>query len=156
MILKDIDGVEFDFSEFIKANNCVVFLYPKIGQSGKFLDDDLKNKEGMTGCTLQTKSYENLKDEFLKNNFKIVAIGSHSFEKQKAFKQEVEADFIFLNDEKFILEKELGLKTFNTNDGNKFYFRQTLVFKNSKLIHQHDVKDVQSDASQTLKFIKSL
>ncbi|WP_257617130.1 redoxin family protein [Campylobacter pinnipediorum] len=156
MILKDVNGVDFNFLEFIKTNDCVVFLYPKMGQSGKFLDDDLKNKEGMTGCTLQTKSYENLKDEFLKNNFNIVAIGSHSFEKQKAFKQEVEASFIFLNDEKFILEKELGLKTFNTNDGNKFYFRQTLVFKNSKLIYKHDVKDAQSDASQTLKFIESL
>ncbi|OPA71683.1 hypothetical protein BB381_03855 [Campylobacter pinnipediorum subsp. caledonicus] len=151
-----MDGVEFDFSEFIKTNDCVVFLYPKMGQSSKFLDDDLKNKEGMTGCTLQTKSYQDLKNEFLKNNFKIVALGSHGFEKQKAFKQEVGADFIFLNDEKFILEQELGLKTFTTNDGNKFYFRQTLIFKNSKLIHQHDVKDVQSDASQTLKFIESL
>ena len=38
--------------------NCVIFTYPKMGDSGKFLPVELRGAAGLTGCTLQCKAYE--------------------------------------------------------------------------------------------------
>lgn len=155
-MIKDIDAKEFNFFEFIKQNDCVVFLYPKMGKSGEFLPLNLKDKKGLTGCTMQSKSYESLKDEFEKLGFKIVAIGSQTPQNQAKFKSELNASFLFLNDEEFILEDKFGFKTFCTEDLNKFYFRQTAIIKDAKLISVHEVLDPASDAQNTLQICKNL
>lgn len=155
-MIKDINANDFDLFKFIKENDCVLFLYPKMGKSGEFLPANLKDKEGMTGCTLQTKGYEAIKDEFEKIGFKLIAIGSQTPQNQAKFKNELGATIMFLNDTDFMLEKQFNANTFTTSDDNKFYFRQTLVFKNSKLVYKQDVTKPQDDAKNVLDFCKSL
>lgn len=74
--LKGLKGEDFDFSAFARTHDCVVFLYPKMGESGKFLSEQLKNTEGMTGCTVQAGEYKRLMSEFNELGFMVVAIGT--------------------------------------------------------------------------------
>ena len=73
------------------------------------------------------------------------------------FKQSVGANFIFLSDENFELESALNLQTFTTNDGKKFYRRQTLIIKNGEVVKRfNDVAEPANDAANVLAAIKSL
>ena len=61
--LRTLDGKEFDFSAFARSHDCVVFIYPKIGEDFELLSEQLQNTAGMTGCTKQAKNYEKLLKE---------------------------------------------------------------------------------------------
>lgn len=142
--------------EILKQGDFVVFVYPKMGKSGEFLPQILKDKAGLTGCSAQTKGYENLQAEFNKLGFKIIALSSQNLAQQEQFKADTNATFEFFSDEKFRLKDELGLKTFKTDDGKEFYFRQTLIFKNGVLAHSHEVAEPENDAKNTLEICKNL
>ncbi|MBE3021974.1 MULTISPECIES: redoxin domain-containing protein [Campylobacter] len=154
--LKTHQNQEFELSRFCELNDCVLIFYPKMGQSGKALEEEYKNTNGLVGCTPQGKAYECLKDEFELLGFSLIGIGTHGADEQAKFKSEIEASYLFLNDENFMLEEALGLKSFYTPDGKKFYFRQTFVIKNGEIISQKIVTDVANDAQTTLEFIKNL
>ena len=40
--MKDINANPVKFSELTDGKNCIVFTYPKMGESGKFLPENLK------------------------------------------------------------------------------------------------------------------
>ena len=116
--MKDINANPVKFSELTSGKNCIVFTYPKMGESGKFLPENLKDLKGLTGCTLQCKAYqENLTK----------------------------------------LESPLNLQTFTTNDGKKFYRRQTLIIKNGEVVKRfNDVAEPTNDAANVLVAIERL
>ena len=119
--MKDINGNSVSFSELTRGKNCIVFTYPKMGESGKFLPENLKDLNGLTGCTFQCKAYQENLADIEAAGFTLIAVGSQSIEKMAEFKQGLGANFIFLSDENFELEIALNLQTFTTNDGKKFY-----------------------------------
>ena len=45
--LRTLDGKEFDFSAFARTHNCVVFIYPKIGEDFELLSEQLQKTAGM-------------------------------------------------------------------------------------------------------------
>lgn len=137
--------------------NCVIFTYPKMGKSGEFLPSDLKDMQGITGCTLQCKGYEELLEEIKKLGFSLMALSSQDANAAKEFKASLNLSFELISDEDFKYEKELDLKTFNTLDGKKFYHRQTLIFKDGKLIERFNfIPSPSQDAANTLKILRSL
>lgn len=145
-----------EFKEKIKKGKFVVFVYPKMGKSGKFIPKELENEEGMTGCSLQTQGYNKLQNSLKDNGFDIIALSSQSKLEQDKFKNEINANYDFVSDEKFELKDDFKLKTFDTTDGMRFYFRQTLIIIDGKIIKCFDVKNPELDSSNTLDFIKSL
>lgn len=142
--------------EILKQGNFVLFVYPKMGKSGEFLPQILKDKAGLTGCSAQTKGYENLQNEFNNIGFKIIALSSQNQVEQERFKADLNATFTFFSDENFNYKDKLNLKTFKTDDGKEFYFRQTLIFKNGILAHSHEVNEPENDAKDTLEICKNL
>ncbi|MBR8463287.1 redoxin family protein [Campylobacter sp. faydin G-24] len=152
--LKGLDGAEFDLSKFAMTHNFVMFLYPKLGESGKGLSDELKNMCAMTGCTAQANEYKKLLSEFNTLGFKLVAVGTQDVFIQQSFKESIGAEFIYLNDDEFMLERALKLPTFKSADDKKFYFRQTLVVKNGEIIHKNLISNPELDAENTLKLIR--
>ncbi|MBN7288923.1 redoxin domain-containing protein [Campylobacter curvus] len=153
--LKGLKGEDFDFSAFARTHDCVVFLYPKMGESGKFLSEQLKNTEGMTGCTVQAGEYKRLMSEFNELSFMVVAIGTQDLAEQIKFKEDTGAQFMFLNDADFALERALELPVFSSGDGKKFYFRQTLIIKSGKIVRADLVLKPQDDAKNALELIKN-
>lgn len=152
--LKELNKEDFDLSEFASEHDCVIFIYPKMGDSGKLLSAELKAMDGMTGCTLQTKGYEAKKDEFAKLGYAIIAVGTHaSLEEQAEFKSSVGAEYKFLDDSRFALENALNLPTFTTGDGRKFYFRHTLIVRSGQIISSYKVAKPADDAQNVLEFI---
>ena len=132
--------------------NCVVFTYPKMGDSGKFLPAELRDAAGLTGCTLQCKAYESAFAQIKALGFELIAVGSMS-----EFKRATGATFEFINDEKFELEAPLGLETFTTGDGKKFYHRQTLIFRDGEEIKRFSrIAEPEQDAQNVLAALKSL
>lgn len=156
IVLKSFDKAEFDLTDFISKNDCVLIIYPKMGENAKGLSEDFKAQNCLTGCTPQNRAYEALKEQFESLNFKLIAISAQSTSEQAHFREQIGASYLFLNDENFALEKEFGLKTFFAPNGKKFYFRQTIIIKNGKIALNKLVKDALNDASQTLKEIKEL
>ena len=149
--LRTLDGKEFDFSAFARTHDCVVFIYPKIGEDFELLSEQLQNTAGMTGCTKQAKNYEKLLKEFNDLGFMVVAIGSQDIVAQKKFKDESAAGLMFLNDSEFMLERALELPVFAASNGHKFYFRQTLIIKGSKIRRAYIVDEPENDAKNMLE-----
>ena len=149
--LRTLDGKEFDFSAFARSHDCVVFIYPKIGEDFELLSEQLQNTAGMTGCTKQAKNYEKLLKKFNDLGFMVVAIGSQDIVAQKKFKDESAAGVMFLNDSEFMLERALELPVFAASNGHKFYFRQTLIIKGGKIRRAYIVDDPESDAKNMLE-----
>ena len=96
--------------------NCVVFTYPKMGGSGKFLPAELHGVAGLTGCTLQCKAYESALAQIKALGFELIAVGSMGEAGTSEFKRATGASFEFINDEKFELETPLRLETFTTGE----------------------------------------
>ncbi|CZE46858.1 redoxin domain-containing protein [Campylobacter geochelonis] len=139
------------------AKNCVVFTYPKMGKSGKFLPDELKDLDGLTGCTMQCKAYQENLNLIQSLGYKLIAIGSQSKEDMNEFITSLGLGFEVISDVDFKFEKELELKTFSTDDGKKFYHRQTLIFKDGKLVKRFDfVANPQDDVKNVMEILKNL
>ena len=79
--MKDINANPVKFSELTSGKNCIVFTYPKMGESGKFLPENLKDLKGLTGCTLQCKAYQENLAKLESLGFTLIAVGSQSVEK---------------------------------------------------------------------------
>lgn len=155
--MKDINGASVKFSELTRDKDCIVFTYPKMGESGKFLPENLKDLRGLTGCTLQCKAYQENLADIEATGFTLIAVGSQSIEKMAEFKQGLGANFIFLSDENFELETALNLQTFTTNDGKKFYHRQTLIIKGGDVVERFDkIAEPANDAANVLAAIRNL
>ncbi|QCD51897.1 redoxin family protein [Campylobacter sp. RM16192] len=156
MAVKDINGNEVDFLNLIKNKNCVVIAYPKMGESGKFLPEELKQTKGLTGCTNQCKAYQANLSEVAKIGFEVITVGALSIEKTKEFKEALGVNFSFFSDQDFELEKALNLETFSTGDGKKFYHRQTLVVKDGKIIKRFNrISEPENDVKNVIEIIKS-
>ena len=153
--LRTLDGKEFDFSAFARSHDCVVFIYPKIGEDFELLSEQLQNTAGMTGCTKQAKNYEKLLKEFNDLGFMVVAVGSQDIVAQKKFKDESAAGVMFLNDSEFMLERALELPVFAASNGHKFYFRQTLIIKGGNIRRAYIVDEPENDAKNMLEKIKN-
>ena len=137
--------------------NCVVFTYPKMGDSGKFLPAELRDTAGHTGCTLQCKAYESAFAQIKALGFELIAVGSMGEASTSEFKRATGATFGFINDEKFELEAPLQLETFTTGGGKKFYHRQTLIFRDGKEIKRFSrIAEPEQDAQNVLAALKSL
>lgn len=155
--MKDINGNSVKFDELVAGKDCIVFTYPKMGESGKFLPENLADLKGLTGCTPQCKAYQENLANIEAAGFTLIAVGSQSVEKMREFKQSIGGDFIFLSDENFELGAPLNLQTFATGDGKKFYHRQTLIIKGGKVVKRFDkIADPANDAANVLEAIKSL
>lgn len=153
----DINGQKVDFTSYIEGKNCILIAYPKMGESGKFLPDELINLKGLTGCTIQCKAYNGELGEISKLGFEVIAVGGLSLEKTKEFKEAISANFTFFSDTDFELEKALNLETFSTKDGNKFYHRQTLIIKNGEVVKRFNkIARPEDDVINVIEAIKSL
>lgn len=145
-----------DFKEFTQNKNLVIFVYPKLGKSGSFLPDDLKDAPAMTGCSMQAKGYEDNINKFKSLGYEVLGLSAQELESQEDFKSGLGVSFMFIADPNFILKDELNLHAFKTTDGKKFYRRQTLIMQNLKPVLHYIVDDSQNDASIALQKIKEL
>lgn len=153
--LKTCEGGEFNLSEFAVRNDCVIVIYPKMGQSGKTLPCELNSRAGMTGCTPQNLAYAALAGEFAALGYEVIAVGTHeSLAAQAEFKASVGAPYTFLNDDGFALRAALNLPTFRAGDGREFYFRRTIIVKNGAIIANYEVSEPENDAANALNFVR--
>lgn len=152
--LNTLDGKEFDFSTFARTHDCVIFIYPKIGEDFSLLSEQLQNTAGMKGCTKQAINYKKFLKDFNDLGFMVVAISSQDIAAQKKFQEETSTGVMFLNDSEFMLERALELPVFSASNGHKFYFRQTLIIKDGKIRRAYIVDDPENDAKNMLEKIK--
>lgn len=132
--MKNLNGEKIELKKFFSGKNLVIIFLPKVGKSAKFLPDELKNLEGLTGCTNECRAYENEIDKFKNLGFEIVGISSLDTVQMREFSQSLNVSFELFSDDEFELEEILELETFKTLDGAKFYHRQTLVLKDGNVI----------------------
>lgn len=145
-----------DFINFAKNRNLVIFAYPKLGKSGSFLPDSLKDAPAMTGCSMQAKGYEASLSSFADLGFEVVGLSSWDEKSQDEFRLGLGVSFDFIADPNFILKDRLNLFAFDTTDAKKFYRRQTLVLQNLNPLLHYIVDDSQNDALVVLQKIKQL
>lgn len=145
-----------DLQEIINNGKFILIFLPKLGESAKFLPDALQKQKGLTGCTNECKAYDEILNELKILGFSIVGITSLKPKKANEFKDSIGVKFSILSDENFELENKFNAKTFKTNDGNKFYHRQSLIIKNSQVIKRFEfIENPQDNALDALNWIKA-
>ena len=152
--LNTLDSKEFDFSAFARTHDCVIFIYPKIGEDFSLLSEQLQNTPGMKGCTKQAINYKKFLKDFNDLGFMVVAISSQDIAAQKKCQEETSTGVMVLNDSEFMLERALELPVFSASNGHKFYFRQTLIIKDGKIRRAYIVDDPENDAKNMLEKLK--
>lgn len=152
----DVRSVQ-DFKRLVKRHDCVVIFLPKIGESGKFLPAELAQTKGLTGCTNQCKAYQPRLCELSELGYDLIAVSSMGADMVAQFQDGLGVSFIFVCDDKFELEKELNLETLRTDDGKKFYHRQTLIMRDGVVVKRFNkIADPQGDADNVIAAIKGL
>lgn len=142
--------------EFLKSGKFIIITYPKLGEAISLLSQDLRACQGMTGCTAQLSAYNELFDEFSALGFSLLAVGSKSEQDTQKFASSLGAKFRFLSDEQLALAKMFDLKTFQSSDGKSFYFRQSLILDDFKVLFKRLVSEPADDARLMLVKLKEL
>lgn len=149
--MRDLQGQKVDFNALIAGKSAVVLLLPKIGASAKFLPAEYENFAGLTGCSNQCAAYQSELTNFRQKGYEIYAISSLDVTAMAEFRASLGVDFEFYSDSEFELENLLALKTLQSGNGKKFYHRQTLIFKDRKLVDRLDfIAEPKTDATNVL------
>lgn len=75
-------GENISLSDYL-GKNVLLYFYPK---------------DGTPGCTLESKEFRDLTDDFNKENTEIIGISKDSVESHQKFKKNVNLDFTLLSD----------------------------------------------------------
>lgn len=152
--MRNLNGENLDFNDFIKNRNCILIFLPKIGENAKFLPSEVAKIPGLTGCSNECKIYNENLEKFRNLNYEIFAISSLEITELREFAKGLNVNFEFFCDSDFSLENRLNLKTITATNGKKFYHRQSLIFKNGECVKRFEmIAKPEKDAENSLKNI---
>lgn len=98
------DDNSYKLSDF-KGQKVVLYFYPK---------------DNTSGCTLESKDFTYLKDEFANKGFKVIGVSKDSVKSHKNFILKQELDLLLLSDNELLLIKELDLLKEKSMYGKKY------------------------------------
>ncbi len=110
----------------------VLYFYPMTGRPDVPLPDGWDGIPGARGCTPQSCSFRDHKQELTDLGAQVFGISAQSSDYQCEAKQRLHLPFELLSDESLQLKAELNLPTFKTA-GMDLYKRVTLITENAMI-----------------------
>ncbi len=126
----------------LKSKYIVLYFYPK---------------NDTPGCTLETKDFNGLINQFKKYDCKVFGISKDDLISHHKFKKKYSVSFELLSD-----EKKTAIKAFKTWGKKKFMgkefmgqIRSTFLIKNNKILNEWRNVRVKNHALEVLNFLKA-
>ena len=108
------------------AETLVLYVYPRTGDPGEEVPADWDAIPGARGCTPQNCAFRDHAAELTELGATVHGLSAQPLDEQRAFVEREHMPYALLNDEERVLERELGLPTFEYR-GARYYHRITLV-----------------------------
>jgi peroxiredoxin len=114
------------------AGTLVLYVYPRTGDPGEPVPADWDAIPGARGCTPQNCAFRDHQAELAGLGATVHGLSAQPLEEQRAFAEHEHMPFPLLNDEERVLERALGLPTFEYR-GARYYRRITLVVRGGRI-----------------------
>ena len=130
------DGKEYKLSQF-SGRKIVLYFYPK---------------DNTMGCSIQSRKYSELLDDFKRYNAIVIGCSPQPIESKKSFKEKKQLDQLLLADTEFKLSEALGVA--KSSLITKGISRSTFIFNEvGEIVYEfHNVK-FKDDATNALNFL---
>ena len=114
------------------AGTLVLYVYPRTGDPGEPVPADWDAIPGARGCTPQNCAFRDHEAELAGLGATVHGLSAQPLEEQRAFAEREHMPYPLLNDEERLLERELGLPTFDYR-GRRYYERITLIANGGRI-----------------------
>jgi peroxiredoxin len=111
----------------------VLYIYPKTGVPGQPLPAGWDRIPGARGCTPQSCAFRDSAQELASLGATIFGLSAQSHDEQREFAEREHIPYPLLNDSEFRLAVELGLPTFEDENGSRYYRRLTLIAREGRV-----------------------
>lgn len=135
------DDNEYSLSDF-KGKKIVLYFYPK---------------DNTSGCTLESKTFTSLKEDFAKLGYTIIGVSRDSVKSHKNFITKQELDLLLLSDQNEELVKAFDVLKEKSMYGKKYMGieRSTFVLdEDGKVIKEYRKVKANGHAEQVLEDLK--
>lgn len=135
------------------ASRAVVFVYPMTARPGRELPPGWDTIPGARGCTPEACGFRDRHAALLGRGVAVYGLSSQSPEDQAEAVERLGLPYPLVSDAGFVLERELGLPTFEAG-GRSFYRRLTLVVGGGLVEHAfYPVADPASHATEVVAWL---
>ena len=110
----------------------VLYVYPRTGEPGEPVPADWDAIPGARGCTPQNCAFRDHAAELAALGATVHGLSAQPLAEQCAFAEREHMPFPLVNDEDRVLERELGLPTFEYR-GSRYYRRITLIARGGRI-----------------------
>jgi len=115
-------------------------------------------KDNTPGCSLETKNFSKLQNQFRQLNCAVYGISGLSPKSKKNFLKKLDACVALLADENFEVSKMFNVYKKKKFMGKEYYgiVRTTFILdKSGRILNRFDVGDIESHPQECLEFLKS-
>lgn len=138
------DEKQYNIENISKSKMCIFYFYPK---------------DNTPGCTVESKDFSCLKQEFLNLDIDIIGVSSDGVQSHKKFINNHELEVLLLVDENNELAKKLGVWGEKNNYGKKYQgiIRSTFLvnLQSKEIIKEWRNVRAKGHAERVLDFIKN-
>jgi peroxiredoxin len=115
------------------AQTLVVYVYPRTGTPGKASPHGWDAIPGARGCTPENCSFRDHQADLAELGARVHGLSSQPIDEQHEFAAREHMPFALLNDSALRLRDELGLPTFETEEGATLYKRLTFIARAGRI-----------------------
>lgn len=134
----------------------VVYVYPKTGVPGQPLPVGWDRIPGARGCTPQSCAFRDSAQELANLGATVFGLSAQSLDEQREFAEREQIPYPLLNDSEFRLAAELGLPTFEDDEGSRYYRRLTFIAKGGRVAKVfYPVFPPQDNAADVIAWLRS-
>jgi peroxiredoxin len=134
----------------------VVYVYPKTGVPGQPLPAGWDRIPGARGCTPQNCAFRDSAQELASLGATVFGLSAQSIDEQREFAEREHIPYPLLNDSEFRLAAELGLPTFEAEDGSRYYRRLTFIARQGRVAKVfYPVFPPQDNAADVIAWLRS-
>lgn len=155
VVLSATVGEAVDLAEAARGT-LVVYAYPKTGVPGQPLPVGWDRIPGARGCTPQSCAFRGSAQELAGLGATVFGLSAQSLAEQREFAEREHIPYPLLNDSEFRLTAELGLPTFEDEEGNRYYHRLTFIAREGRIGRVfYPVFPPQDNAADVIAWLRS-
>ena len=155
LVLSATVGGSVDLSD-VARGTLVVYAYPKTGVPGEPLPAGWDRIPGARGCTPQSCAFRDSAQQLADLGATIFGLSAQSIDEQREFAHREHIPYPLLNDSEFRLAAELGLPTFEDEDGSRYYRRLTFIAQAGRVTKVfYPVFPPQDNAADVIAWLRS-
>jgi peroxiredoxin len=156
LVLPATVGPPVDLSDGARRT-LVVYVYPKTGVPGQALPAGWDRIPGARGCTPQGCAFRDSAHELASLGATVFGLSAQSLDEQREFTEREHIPYPLLNDSEFRLASDLGLPTFEDEDGNRYYRRLTFIAQGGRVTKVfYPVFPPQDNAADVIAWLRSI